>query len=302
MLTIADILAAPKFERITTMTPLGIRFWDATRDAQITGGLRVTARPRGVPEFPETSAFITASGIYAFAGLPGLQAFERPKVGDPDPDFAAPIASGSFWIDVTDPAGHFIDVTFTATAPAKGLFLAGDPQPTGQPPPNTSPPGFYLFSSPSRQPGAGIAAIRADLIDNATKKPAAYAVVMVKSGTNTQMIGIADAAGRVAVMFPFPVVSRGTQSGVVPPPQWPLNVSVQYAPTNLAMVPAAAVSPTTPLGSPRPELSSVLNQAAGVIFAATNAASVATLPVTLTGYSELILKSQGQSELFIQSA
>jgi len=64
-------------ERVTIVTALGIRFWDALLDAPVRDGLDVTARPLG-QRAGGTVAFRTASGIYAFRGLPGLHDVEYP--------------------------------------------------------------------------------------------------------------------------------------------------------------------------------------------------------------------------------
>jgi hypothetical protein len=292
--TTADLFAAPRFERTSILTPLGIRFWDAARNAQVTDGLQVSARPAGQPAATPTAAFQTASRVYAFQGLPGLQSFERPPANAPDPTFPSPGATKQFWIDVVDTEGRFVAVTFTASAPTQGLlFEYGAPPVT---------PGFFLFSSPSRSVGAGMAAVRADLVDDATGGPASFAVVQVQVPGAGLILGVADEWGRVLVMFPYPTVVRQVGPPPAPVPSWPLTVSVGYAPASLTFVPTSPPTNRLPLGSPRPEFASLLSQAAANIFPVTGGPSTQSLAVTLTADADLILKTQNRSELLIRSS
>ena len=56
-------------ERVTQFTPLGIRFWDSVLDKQVSDHLLIKAYPTAGFR-PVINAFRTASGIYAFQGLP----------------------------------------------------------------------------------------------------------------------------------------------------------------------------------------------------------------------------------------
>ena len=66
-----------ELEELATFCVLGVRFWDATTDAQIRRGLRVRAWPEAALR-PVVAASRTRSDIYAFHRLPGLGAVERP--------------------------------------------------------------------------------------------------------------------------------------------------------------------------------------------------------------------------------
>jgi hypothetical protein len=294
LITTTNVLAAPRFERVTILTPLGIRFWDAARDAQVTEGLHVSARPVGQPLATPIAAFVTASGIYAFQGLPGLQAIERPPADTPDLLFPGPAQSLPFWIDVVDRERRFVSVTFKASAPTQGLLFHNVAPPV--------PPGFFLFSSPSRSTWAGIAAVRADLVDATTGSAAAFAVVQVQVPGPGLVLGIADDQGRVVVMFPFPTVVRQASPPPAPIPSWPLTVSIRYSPASLTLVPTAPLSHLLAPGPLRPELGSMLAQAPAKILPVSGGASVPVLGVTLTADAELVLKTQNRSELLIQSA
>jgi hypothetical protein len=291
MLTTTDLLAAPQYERLTVQTPLGIRFWDSARDSQVIEALRVSARPAGEPGAPPTWAFRTASGIYAFSDLPGLRPFERPAPGTPAPPFpTGPPGLRQFWIDVADAAGDFNAVTFVVSAPLAGLF-----------PPGPSPPRFLLFSSPSRLAGAGVAAVRADLVDAATGGPASFAVLQVQVPGSGLIVGIADEQGRVSVMFPFPTAVRTSNPPPAPTPSWTLTITARYAPAALTLVPTAPPSRLLPPGPGRPLLGSIVAQAAATIIPPAGGAMVGSLSVTLTAGAELVLKSQSRSELVIRS-
>ncbi|HLP57643.1 MAG TPA: hypothetical protein VK186_02380, partial [Candidatus Deferrimicrobium sp.] len=63
------------FEQVNTFTPLGIRFWDSALDRQVGDHLLVKAYPVHGYGSP-VHAFRSASGIYAFQGLPGLREIE----------------------------------------------------------------------------------------------------------------------------------------------------------------------------------------------------------------------------------
>ncbi|MEI2692782.1 MAG: hypothetical protein V9H69_24885 [Anaerolineae bacterium] len=146
-------------ERQTIFTPLGIRFWDPATDRQIAHGLRVRAWPDGALE-PVRGAFRTASGIYAFQGLPGLRAVEYPPANG---GAASPPAAQRFVVAVEDEQRRFLPATLRVDAPFEGIY------PTALPasPPGAALPGLYLFSAPWRS-AAGLAAVRADLVRRST--------------------------------------------------------------------------------------------------------------------------------------
>lgn len=289
-----------RLERVTTMTPLGIRFWDAAADAQVTDGLVVTARPQANPGARPVAAFRAGSGVYAFAGLPGLREFEQPRTGAPDPAFPPPAAAKPFWIDVMDAFGRFLPVTFAAAAPTPGLFLIG----TGG---ATAPPGFFLFPAASRSTGAGIAAVRADLVDADTGLPAAFAAVEVDVPGSGTAVGLADDAGRVAVLFPAPAVVRPVVPPAPPPvgspppaPTWPLAVRVRYAPAGLTFVPPPPPAGRDAPGPSRPELRGVLTQALGQIVPDPALAPVDQITPDLALGIDLVLRTAGRSELLVK--
>lgn len=219
-----------QFEKVTTFTPLGIRFWDPARNIPVRYGLEVTARP-ATALWPITTAFRTASGVYAFQGLPGLHDLEH---SNGDRALTSPPDSQCFTIQVKDLCRRFLPIAFDVDLPLpyKGLF-----RPTfNSSPPENSSVRFYLFSAPARLPVPGLAVVRANLVNQDTKSPAAHAVLetWIKG---RRWCGIADERGSVAILLPYPtfIGTLGSSPPGVPPSQqqWELTVRVRYNPAAL---------------------------------------------------------------------
>lgn len=271
-------------ERQTIFTPLGIRFWDPATDSQVAHGLRVRAWPDGATA-PVRTAFRTASGIYAFQGLPGLRELEYPAANGGGQ--ASPPALERFVVAVEDEQRRFLPVTLRVDAPFTGIY------PTGLPasPPGAALPGLFLFSAPWRS-AAGLAVVRADLVRRSTGQPAAWAVLELDLADGGVWHGIADERGRVAVFLPpppFQATLGSSPPGPQAPPQaqqWPLTARVLYQPSHLEL----------PAGAEQPDLRTILTQAGGVLWADAAGLPVATLPATLNFGQPLILRSTGQPE------
>ena len=271
-------------ERQTIFTPLGIRFWDPATDSQVAHGLRVRAWPDGATE-PVRTAFRTASGIYAFQGLPGLRALEYP-VGNGG-GVSSPPVQERFVVVVEDEQRRFLPVTLRIDAPFEGIY----PTALASSPPAEALPGFYLFSAPWRAATA-LAAVRADLVRESTGQPAAYAVLELDVEDSGVWHGIADERGSVAVFFPTPPFQATLGSsppGPQAPPQaqqWQVAARVLYSPDHLE----------TPAGANQPDLRTVLTQAGGVLWATAAGAPAATLPAALNFGQDLILRTAGLAE------
>jgi hypothetical protein len=281
-----------RLERITIFTPLGIRFWDLTREIPVTDDLQVTARP-DMADGPTIPAFRTASGIYAFQGLPGLHAVEYP-VGDVALTTSPPDTK-RFVVEVKDLQRRFLSVVFSVSLPLpyKGIFPVATP---GSPP---GPPGFYLFSAPTRLAAAGMAAVRGHLVEHSTQRPAAYAVLEVQFQDKNTWYGIADERGCLAVLFPYPAITGAL--GASPPSapqiplheqQWELTFRVRYAPATL----------TIPLGTETPDLFSILNQSPGFIWPSQVGPPVAEWFLDLIFGQELVTRTDDLSTLLISPA
>jgi hypothetical protein len=252
-------------EQVVSYTPLGIRFWDPVSNSQVTGGLRVTARPVD-GSGPARSAFHTASGIFAFRNLPGLRRVEQTDPTAPREE-SLPDVGKDFWVEVIDTEGRFLPVQFRVPAPYHGLYLArphhelleslpgSEPSIPSQPPPAL--PGFYLFSAPTRKPVAGSGCIRAYLVESGTGNEAAYAVVEARVGGH-KWYSFADKRGGIALMFPPPPIQTAPVVGSEParfecPPhenRWPVSLRIRYEPGALRF----------PAGSDLPDLRSLFLQ------------------------------------------
>lgn len=201
------------------VTPLGVRFVDHALEAPVAHGLRVAAQPLDAV-LPPTRAVRSASGVYGFHGLPGLHQVEHPDVAEGP----AAGATRAFAVAVDDRLGRFLPLVFVvdlpldAAARQDGLPLLA----------------AHLFSAPGRPVASGLAAVRADLWDEAADAPAAHAVLRVTVEGRTAL-GVADAEGRVLAVFPYPALER--LDGPPPPPQAAANGNLGGA---------APVTPSTP--------------------------------------------------------
>ena len=296
-------------EYYTTVTALGIRFWDMTLDRQVSDNLVVKAYPV-LGTGPVVSAFRSASGIYGFQGLPGMQAIELKKsdnegIGVP----GSPPFMKSFYIEVTDKLNRFLPVIFTVELPLPyPVYLSDDPVFSGGSPGSGNPPGFYLFSSPSRTVSPGLAAIHAALVEQATGRPAAYAVLQVDvqgaGGENVGILyGIADERGCISILFPYPDMEVSLSGS--PPPnspdsleqqEWQLTLQVRYEPGELKTPDNINIEPKIPL------LKEIFNQKEGKIWTKKPADEPdENLSTVLTFGEPLILRTKGveKSELWI---
>jgi hypothetical protein len=269
-------------DRRVIFTPFGIRFWDLTMNSQVTDGLTVIARPLEGWHKPSL-AQRTASGVYAFHGLPGLHDVEYPANAS-RPDSSPPVIR-RFIIQVVDNQRRFSAMVFSVDLPFRGIY------------PSNNLPGFYLFSAPTRPSISTLAVVRAQLIEksgSAVDKPAANAVLEVIESNNRIWYGIADERGSVAVLFPYPTFTGASTIRLSPPvaeqhQHWGITIRIRYAPTRLTMLP----------GSPIPELRSILGQPPGAVWSHP-AVSAENLSATLTFGEELILRTDTQSVLWIQ--
>lgn len=298
----------------STVTALGIRFWDPVSDGQVRDNLVVTAYPV-LGTGPVKTAFRTASGVYGFQGLPGMQAVEL-KESDED-DVALPVSPSftrSFFIEVSDKLNRYLPTVFQADLPLSydGIYLSDDTSLPAGSSGSSNPPGFYLFSAPSRSVTPGLAAIHTTLIRRTTGEPAAYAVMEVDvQGTGGEDMGkwygIADERGCISILFPYPDMDVSLSPSPPASPsvpldqqEWQLTVQVRYAPENLTYPTNINMESGIPL------LESILTQSAGGIWTEGPVAPALGLFVNqwstvLTFGEALILTTEGvdKSELWI---
>lgn len=287
MPTFAPTMTA--LESLGVRTLLGLRFWDAATDRQVIHDLSVTAWPQALTS-RQVNAVRTASGNYALSGLPGLRAAEHLESDAPD------AGSAPFVVQVRDRRRRFLDAVFTVALPLAydGLYLVDAPESV----PGSNPPGVYLFSAPWRSVPTGFAVIRALLEDEATGEPASWAVLEAEVGGETWR-GIADADGQVAIILPWPLL-EGTVSSSPPPgsqiplaeQEWAVTVGVAYEPTALGFPPGS---------QDVPDLSTILAQQAGRVWAEDAGPPVATQEFSLSYGQGLVLRTDEQSVLKIDT-
>lgn len=279
-------------ERDRTFTPLGIRFWDAALDQPVAEPLSVHAWLRGTAHRP-VRAVRSSGGVYAFHGLPGQAAAERPAADEEHPESVG--VPREYAVAVDDPSGRYLPVAFGVTLPLgyRGEFLSGGVAS----PPQASPPHAagraYLFPAAGRAVPPGLAAIRADFADAATGEPAPWVVLTATVGGETRT-AIADQEGRALLLVPFPTPERLRQGS--PPVDtrdatWPVTLSVQWQPGALRYL-FAERDGLNPAWAARPSLKSILDeQGAADTWTDEGQEPVAEWTDTLVHGRELVLRT-----------
>jgi hypothetical protein len=200
----------------------------------------------------ERTAVRTLSGIYAFQGLPGLLPIEN-RQADPA---GSPATVHRFVIEVLDSERRFVPVGFEVELPLpyRGIFLIG-----GQPPSPAEglPPGVLLYSAVTRRRPSWIAAVRGELLEAATRRPAPHALLTVTDPDGEEWHGLADERGHFAVWLPYPAIQEvpaGSPQQTVSLPllerTWVVRLQVFYSPATRRALP----------GTDIPEYESVLTQ------------------------------------------
>ncbi|MFT5082083.1 MAG: hypothetical protein ACI9Y1_000105 [Lentisphaeria bacterium] len=293
------MLNNPILERVSQKTLLGIRFWDPALDVQILNGLHVTLAPiENILQM--RSATKTSSGVYAFNNIPGMLNFENGMEGTEVLNSpGSPSPSRTYVLEAQDLERRFTGVSLLIDLPLPyaGLFLVDDN--VGSP--SNTPKGFNLYSSITRFSARQYTCVRGELINRVSEQPAAHALVRVQTEDDFSWFGLADEKGRFAIMMPYPFLS--VSFGGSPPTvegirlserTWNIQVSVMYEPLSQHIVPGAL----------QPDYSSILSQKQALVYTATpenDAGEVSELPAVLVYGRDLIVKTDGFSELYIGS-
>lgn len=278
----------PPLETLTTFTLLGIRFWDAILDKQITDGLSVTAWPLDQPN-RLTTATPTRSSIYAFHHLPGMRRWEQATGAEALA--ASPGDRTRFVITITDSQQRYFPTVFTVDLPLPYLGIFPTAVPTS--PPAPAHPGFYLFSAPTRPTAPGLAVLRAQLVQANSPQPAAFAVLEAELLGQT-WYGFSDARGIATLLFPYPPFTStpGTSPPGGPPlseQQWTVTLRARYEPT----------AQTVLSGTSLPTLNSLFAQTAATLWPTTSGTAVPQLTFTLIYGQELVLHTSPLSTLWV---
>lgn len=246
--------ADPRFrflERVSLPAPLGLVFWDFATGTPVRDGLSVSVAPRDRPHTAR-QLIVNRNAVWLAPTLPGLSAGQL-ATGD----WTA--LRRTYRVEVSDSFGRFLPLAFEAELPSRGLYqwpgwtasppMALLPLLLGDSPAGVSPPRIPLFSSAARSAPPGVAEVRCQLADAATREPAARALVVVSHAGVARGIGLADDEGRAAVFFAYPDRPRPTLA-TSPPAitdfRWALEVDAFYhpLPNSGAGVPTLAAVPT----------------------------------------------------------
>jgi hypothetical protein len=198
-------------DRLTIVTPLGVRFQDAATGEVIADGLTVSAYPINRPNARQ-SLFLNRRGVYVLRHAPGLREVEN-GAGDSDYWNNLP-PKKDFVIEVRDGQSRFVPFQFVVGLPAEWN------QAVSPPPAIKSMP---LYSAATRTLPAGMAVVRADLWDPTRGDDGAVAPsAVLELHNNDQLVarGIADESGKIALLFPYPAPRS---FAVASPPGSPLS-------------------------------------------------------------------------------
>src|SRR5579864_1984924 len=216
-------------ETVTSVTPLGVRFWDEVTASPIRDALNVSAyavagalsKVQTLPDnrqvmravAPRIQAFPNHQGVYVLRNLPGLRTAEQ---GAGDANYWANVKTRAFAVEVVDTLRRFQPCSFVADLPAQGLFRLSC-QPANAPL-DATPAGVTLYSAPGRQAPGAAAVLHADLWDLEANIPAAWAFLEAQVAGQPPARGYADFNGHVTIIFPLPEpVNTALSSPTAPP-------------------------------------------------------------------------------------
>jgi hypothetical protein len=179
-------------EVVTKVAPLGVRPWDVHTGAPVMEGIELTLEDgQGAPR----RAVRTPSGVLALHGLPGLAEAER-GTGEPAYWYHPPVERG-YRVTLRDLQSRYLPMCLDVRAPFPGLYRPSCAFP------ELDAPVVPVFSSCARFTPSGFATVRAQLeLDSGG--PAAWARLDLFLPDGGVARGVADAEGRVAVLFPYP--------------------------------------------------------------------------------------------------
>lgn len=285
-----SLLQPQVIERFSLVGLLGIRFRDTLTGAFIGDGLRVIAYPQGQPH-RGTRAVANRSGVYVLHSAHGLRRYAH---GEGPEEFSEGSPPQKFFtVEVIDEEKRFQPFQFTAlVSPEGGLFkwpAALDASPS------LLPESVPLYSSATRTVPGGMTAIRADLWDKVSEQPASWAVLEARLDNQLMARGVADADGKIALIFPYPApqsnpfLSPPVLGGAALTEQvWDMELTARYAPRNVVTSP-----PQSPPGDDAalPDLQTTLTQPLATLWA--DAGGVEELiEISLRYGEELILRSR----------
>ena len=266
-------------ERLTRVTPLGVRLLDASTGSFVTDGITVDAYPRVDPG-RRTRALVNRSSVFVFNGLPGMSEVER-GAGD-EAYWAAQVPRYPFVLEVQDAQNRFLPFRLDVLLPARRLLTFGFGSPLARRSRHRRRriAGANLLvavAAAARRDGRARAEIA--YLDGAGERQPARGR-WSSQGPGQPLATAADAGGRVFLPLPIlPIVVLGSPATPRVPitaQTWPIDVTVRYA-----------RSLTVPV---MPNLAAALTQPAATAWSDT-ARTTPLIQATLRFGRELVLAS-----------
>jgi hypothetical protein len=291
-----------KLEAVTRRAPLGLRFLDMVRAVSVNDALVVTAWQLGTSGPKWTAIPSPLSGVYGFRALPGLERFEvgeRPAsdwCGSP-PDASPPddltssgvlrdwlsadenVPKANFIVTVEDRMNRYQPQLLLMCLPKERLIEVP------------------LFSSPARQPPAGLGVVHGELITHPGSqptKPASWALVTAILDGHSY-VAVADARGMFVLFVPYasalpPLVDGQFPHGssAIDQLTWSITIQVSFQPSKQRFVP----------GVEPPDILSIMEQGSAHVSAQVGELLPELTTVIRFG-KDLVVATEGQSELFI---
>jgi hypothetical protein len=197
-------------ERLAHRNALGLRFRDAQTGERVSAGLSVRVvldhTDRTFPAVP------TPSGAFTVRTIPGLRRWEIRSVdanGVEEVAEAVLVRPVPVRVEVRDQLHRYLPCLVNAILPVDGLIAPDLGSPPSSPPSTAQEVAVPLYSAPSRTVPAGVAVVRATLVQAADRQPAAYAALEVsREPGGAPVRGIADERGEIAVLFAYPPLPR----------------------------------------------------------------------------------------------
>lgn len=197
-------------ESISHRTPFGVRFLDGNTGTVVREGLSLSLQPHGLAGRP-VAPFLTASGIYGFEGVSGLNAWEYKES-------AAFPGGRTFLLLCEDPQNRYLECS-------QMLGQANLQKPLTMP----------LYSLPARPAMPGLAVVRGHVaqVQGGTRSPAAFArIEAAYAGASKNYVGLSDARGEFALFLPPPDPQSAAidPAAALPEKNWSLTLTFAHQP------------------------------------------------------------------------
>lgn len=278
----------PRLDSPTRVAAFGARFSDPACSRTLNDGLAVSLFPAALPLL-RREAIANASGVFSIPQVPGLRAFELSD-GRGKAWTDALAAPQAFVIEIRDRLDRFHAVSMKVSLPTPGPFGSG-----------TSVAGLPalvpLLIAPGRRAPPAVAVLRADLGDarSAKSTPLRHALLAVDCNGKEVGSGIADAQGRVAVMFAYPEPTLDALFA------WPVTLRLYCDRPDKGFADSGGATPLPDLQA----LQSQRNSSSWQLFGSWDAGTATGVALdvrTLQLGHELVVQTTGCSSLLAQPA